>query len=70
MATSMQDYSPINSLQKMVDTIPNSNVNSSGSEKKAQKTQKERKHAAAIQSSTITDNSCLCTQRIVERNGV
>ena len=39
MATSMQDYSPINSLQKMVDTIPVNNVNSSGSEKKkAQKT--------------------------------
>ena len=37
MATSMQDYSPINSLQKMVDTIPVNNVNSSGSEKKSTK---------------------------------
>ena len=41
MATSMQDYSPINSLQKMVDTIPNGNVSSSGSEKK--KAQKNKK---------------------------
>ena len=41
MATNMQDYSPINSLQKMVDTIPNGNVSSSGSEKK--KAQKNKK---------------------------
>ena len=40
MATSIQDYSPINSLQKMVDTIPVNNVNSSGSEKK----KKHKKH--------------------------
>ena len=71
MATNMQDYSPINSLQKMVDTIPNGNVSSSGSEKKSTKNIKRKKHAAAaITPSAVTDDSCLCTQRIVERNGV
>ena len=43
MATSMQDYSPINSLQKMVDTIPVNNVNSSGSEKKSTKNIRRKK---------------------------
>ena len=38
MATSMQDYSSINSLQKMVDTIPNDNTSNNGSEKKSTKT--------------------------------
>ena len=59
MATSMQDYSPINSLQKMVDTIPVNNVNSSGSEKKKHKKQKERKHGAAataLNSSAVTND--------------
>ena len=44
MATSMQDYSPINSLQKMVDTIPVNNVNSSGSEKKKHKKHKKKEN--------------------------
>ena len=46
MATSMQDYSPINSLQKMVDTIPVNNVNSSGSEKKKHKKHKKKENMA------------------------
>ena len=46
MATSMQDYSPINSLQKMVDTIPVNNVNSSGSEKKKHKKHKKEETIA------------------------
>ena len=43
MATNMQDYSPINSLQKMVDTIPKGNVSNSGSEKKKHKKIKRKK---------------------------
>ena len=46
MATSMQDYSPINSLQKMVGTIPVNNVNSSGSEKKSTKKHKKKENMA------------------------
>ena len=42
----MQDYSPINSLQKMVDTIPVNNVNSSGSEKKKHKKHKKKETMA------------------------
>ena len=47
MATSMQDYSPINSLQKMVDIIPVNNVNSSGSEEKKHKKHKKKENMAA-----------------------
>ena len=46
MASSMQDYSPINSLQKMVDTIPVNNVNSSGSERKKHKKHKKKENMA------------------------
>ena len=46
MATSMQDYSPINSLQKMVDTMPVNNVNSTGSEKKKHKKHKKKENMA------------------------
>ena len=41
MAANVQDYSPINSLQKMVDNIPNGNGSSSGSQKKHKKHKKK-----------------------------
>ena len=44
MATNMQDYSPINSLQKMVDTIPNDNASKTGSEKKKHKKHKKKEN--------------------------
>ena len=47
MATNIQDYSPIDSLQKMVDTIPVNNVNSSGSEKEKKKPKKQKKETIA-----------------------
>ena len=43
MATCILDYSPIDSLQKMVDTIPVNNVKSSGSEEKKKKKLKKQK---------------------------
>ena len=46
MATSMQDYSSINSLQKMVDTIPNDNTSNNGSEKKKHKKHKKKENMA------------------------
>ena len=44
MAANAQDYSPINSLQKIVDNIPNGNSSSGGREKKKHKKHKKKEN--------------------------
>ena len=60
MATCILDYSPIDSLQKMVDTIPVNNVKSSGSEekkKKKHKKTKERNYSTAIAATAFNSSA-------------